>query len=606
MKSFLRILGFARPLGFKSLGYLLLVLGATLFGVLNLTSLIPLLQVLFDQGELRQVNFPEWSFSLSYFKDTFYHYLNQLISEEGNITALYYICGLMVISVLLANLFRYSSQILLAQVRVKVIQNFRNAAYQGILTAKIQYLTSQRKGDLISRVTNDLQEVEQTVVNALKVIIKDPLLIVGYFIVLISISVELTLYTLLLAPVTGFSVSLIARRIKKWSLKSQKSMGRISSIMDETISGNRIIKAFSAQAQMKKRFETEVEGYAKGVFQIAKKSNLASPISEIIGTAVLCLLLLIGGNMVLGANATLGAAQFIGFLIIFSQVLIPAKAIAVSVNQITRGLVASERVFEIIDDTILDDHDSGKIQKSTLEHGIRIEALSFSYDQNEVLRKVSFEIPKGKIIALVGASGSGKSTLVDLLCGFQKASSGQILVDGSELNTLRKESWRKLVGYVFQHPILFNDTIANNIAFGRENVSRETIEKAAKKANAHGFISSLLDGYDTFVGDAGDKLSGGEKQRITIARAILEDPPILILDEATSSLDAKSEMAVKQALLSVIKDRTALIISHKISTIKDADEIILMENGKIVGKGTHEKLIRESGLYQQLTELQTF
>ncbi|MFY0605640.1 MAG: ABC transporter ATP-binding protein [Cyclobacteriaceae bacterium] len=606
MQNFLRILGFARPIGIKAVLYLLLTLGATIFGVINLAALIPLLQLLFEQSELEQINLPEPSISLEYCKEFFYHHFNEIIIGEGPLKALYVICGLMILAVLLANLFRYASQVLLARVRVNMIYNLRSAAYRGILMASASYLSSQQKGDLISRVTSDVQEVEQTVINAMKAIIKDPLLIIGYFVVLFSISIELTLYTLALAPITGFIVSLVARRIKKWSRQSQKSMGAITSIMDETIGGSRIIKAFSAENQMKKRFGKALEGYAQGVFEIAKKSNLASPISEVMGTAVLCLLLILGGMMVLNPEANLGPAQFIGFLIIFSQVLIPTKAISVAVSQMSRGLAASERVFQILDQSAENQESETEISKPTLNKGVRFESVCFAYDDDLVIDNVSFEIPKGKIIALAGPSGSGKSTLVDLLCGFRRVKSGGIFIDDTNLNHLSREQWLSMVGYVSQQPVLFNDTIANNISFGRQNTTPKAIENAAKKAHAHDFILKLSHGYDTVIGDGGDKLSGGEKQRITIARAILEDPPILILDEATSSLDAKSEEAVRQALLEVIQNRTVLIISHQMGTIREADEIILIENGKNVGRGVHEKLMKESDLYQQLVELQAF
>ncbi|MFT7029759.1 MAG: subfamily B ATP-binding cassette protein MsbA [Marinoscillum sp.] len=607
MRLYLRILNYARPLGSRGVVYLLLVFGATVFGVINLTALIPLLQVLFESETTTVLQeAPDSAWNLNYLVWLFNSQINDLMILQGKTKAVLFICTFIFVAVFLANIFRYASQIILAKVRIKVIRRLREASFDAMIDLDMSYFTDQRKGDLISRFTTDMQEVEQSVVASLKVIIREPVLILGYLVALFMISPELTMYALLLVPITGFIVSLVARRIRKWALKSQESVGRMGHVMEESISGLRTIKGFGAEAFVRNRFRKEVTGYAKESFEIARKSNLASPISEVIGTGVLCILLILGGNMVLGDNATLSASQFIGFLIIFSQTLIPVKSISVAVSQINRGLAAGERVFQIMDTPRkIQDPKSPKVFNG-LENGISFEKVSFKYDRETVLHGIDLEIKKGKSIALVGRSGSGKSTIADLVCRFHDPKEGRVMVDGKDLKTIAVKDWRDQLAVVSQQPVLFHDTIANNIAFGTEEATQQAIEESAKQAMAHDFIMSLPNGYQTIIGDMGNKLSGGERQRITIARAILKNPAVLILDEPTSSLDGKSEQELQESLRKVIKGRTSVIIAHKLSIAKLADEIIFIDKGMIIGRGTHEDLILNSIPYQQLTELQSF
>ncbi|MFH6983886.1 ABC transporter ATP-binding protein [Marinoscillum luteum] len=607
MRIFWRILGYARPLGPVVPQYLVLISLATVFSVINLTALIPLLQVLFNEVESGQmVVQPSFSWTIGYLKNLFYYHLHEAVATSGRFSALYYICLLMVASVLLANLFRYLSQLILARVRVRVIQNLRNAAFLAITNSDVGFFSSRKKGDLISRVSSDVQEVEQSAVSALKIMVKEPFLIIGYFAVLFTISAELTLYTLTLVPLAGMAVSVVARRIRKWARQTQESLGQMNSTLDETITGIRIIKALAAQSYIRQRFVKEVKAYAAQSFNISKKANLASPISEVMGVAVLSVVLIIGGKMVLSPVPELSPAEFIGFLVIFSQVLVPAKAISVVFSEINRGIISASRVFDLVDSRpeIIESDDTRPIQ--TLERDIVFEGVSFAYEEQEVITQLNMTIPKGKIVALVGPSGGGKSTIADLLCRFYDPTHGSITVDGVDLRSLALNQWRGLIGLVSQQPLLFHDTIANNITFGRTEVSFAQIQKAAKAANADAFIEKLPQGYETIIGEMGNKLSGGERQRLTIARAILQDPPILILDEATSSLDAQSEEQVQQALFTLMKDRTTLVIAHRLSTIQHADEILVINKGRITERGTHDQLRATSGLYQQLTQLQSF
>lgn len=607
MRNLFRILNYARPLGFFIPQYLILIVFSTAFSVVNLTALIPLLQVLFDQVSFTPES-PvfEWSWSVDYFRTLFYRHLKDIIDENGKLSALYFICLLVVISVLLANLFRYLSQVLLANVRVQVIQNLRNEAFKAISNFDLEYFVTHKKGDLISRITVDVQEVEQSVVSSLKILIKEPFLIIGYFVALLSISPRLTLYTLVLIPVAGMAVSVVARKIRKWARKTQQSLGKINGTLDETLSGMRIIKAFGAAVYVRNRFAAEVQKFAKQSFNIAMKSNLSAPISEILGVGVLVVVLVIGGKQVLGNDAELGAATFIGFLVIFSQLLNPAKAISVASGKVSRGISAAERVFELIDLTPKIKDKSNAQTVSGLNQCISFHGVSFSFSGQQVLHQVNFHIPKGKTIALVGPSGSGKSTIADLICRFYDPGSGAISWDGVNLKDLTQESFRAQIGMVSQEAILFNDTVAANIAFGHDTMSKEEIIMAAKIANAHDFIQALPEGYDAVIGERGNALSGGERQRLTIARAILKDPQLLILDEATSSLDAKSEEMVQEALIRVMKGRTCLIIAHRLSTVQWVDEILVLENGKIIEQGSHVQLVEKNGLYNQLTTLQSF
>lgn len=606
MGAILRMLRFARPWGGIIPKYLVLIIGATIFSVINLTVIIPLLQVLFDQVAIPEESVSAVNWNFAELKNSFYAVIQSKLKANGQLSALYFICIFLVISVLLANVFRYFSQLVLAQVRVRVIKNLRSQAFQQLMNYDLQMIRDSKKGDLVSRITTDVQEVEQSVVNSLKVLFKEPFLIVGYFLAMLAISPSLTLYTLLLVPVAGYVVSLVAKRVKKWARQSQDTLGELGSMVDETISGYKVIQLFGAQKIIFQRFSNALSAFANQTYQIASRSNLSAPISELMGTMVLALLMLIGGGLVLSDPPSLSAASFIGFLIIFSQVLNPAKAISVALSQINKGMAAADRVFELMDQRPVDsDYTLHKTLPENWEQ-LHFDAVSFSYGDQKILSDISFTLSKNQQVALVGPSGSGKSTLVDLLCGFHNPSHGAILLDQHSISLFAKAEWQKMIAIVTQEPILFHDSIYENIAMGKPGASKEEIMSAAKQANAHDFIMEQLNGYDTIIGDQGNKLSGGQKQRIAIARAILKNAPILILDEATSSLDAQTADLVYEALSRLMENRATITIAHQLHTIRSADHILVLQAGKIVQQGNHEQLQSQKGLYQELTSLSAF
>lgn len=608
MKTFIRVLGMARPFGLYVPQYILYTLLSTVFSVVNLTILIPLLKILFNQVDPNEVIsiMPEFTLSVAYFKNLFYYHLYEIIETKGKISALYYICAIIISSVFLSNIFKYLSSMILARVRVNVIKNMRNRAFLAISRFDLGYFTGQRKGDIISRVTTDVQEVELSVVSTFRALFKEPLLIIGYFVALFAMSVELTLYTLILVPLSGGVISLIASQLKRRAQRTQESLGRINSTLDETITGIRIIKAFTATTYILDKFSNEVRFYTRNNFKIAARFNLASPLSEFFGVLVLSAILLIGGQMVLNNNAPLEAAEFLSFLIIFSQVINPAKVISASMSNISRGLASADRVFQLIDSkpTIIEKENA--LDLDELKSSIEFKDVSFGYEEKLVLKGINMKIKRGEVVALVGPSGGGKSTLADLVPRFYDPVSGKVEIDGHDLKDYKIESIRSLMGIVTQESILFNDTIANNIAFGRPTATAEEIEAAAQIANAHEFIVKLKDGYQTEIGERGTKLSGGQRQRLSIARAILKNPPILIMDEATSALDSESEKLVQDAIYKLMQNRTAIVIAHRLSTIQNANTIFVIQDGQIVQSGTHDQLIARDGLYKKLTELQSF
>lgn len=609
MKTYFRILSFARPFRKFIPAYILVTILQVVFSLVNFAVLIPLLEILFDQVEPEKIasltTLPEFTISIDYFKTLFYYYFNGIIETTGKPAALKFVCLVIVVSVFLANLFRYISGVMLAKIRALVIKNLRSLVYERILSFPVSYFSERRKGDIVSRVTNDVQEVEHSVVSTLKVLFKEPAMIIGYFAVLFSMSVELTLYTLLLLPVSGGLIAGIAKRLKKRAHQSQQALGNINNILDESIGGIRIIKAFTATKFVFEKFTKEVLYYARKNVSIARRFELAGPISEFLGVSVVAGILLIGGNLVLQDESSLSPSEFLGFLIIFSQILSPAKAISSSFSNIQRGLAAGERIFSVVDtvSAIVDASTSKELP--SFSDSIEFKSVSFAYEKELVLKNINLKVPKGKTVALVGPSGSGKSTLSDLVPRFYDPTSGQVCIDGQPLTAYTMESVRKQMGIVTQESILFNDTVFDNIAFGITNAKEEDVIAAARIANAHDFIVEMPNGYQTEIGDRGVKLSGGQRQRLSIARAIFKNPPILILDEATSALDSESEKLVQEALNNLMKNRTSIVIAHRLSTIQNADMIVVLQNGEIVEQGTHDDLISKKGLYSRLIEMQS-
>jgi subfamily B ATP-binding cassette protein MsbA len=608
MKTYIRILSYAPSWIFVPQHCLFAII-AIVFGTVNFTMLIPLLDVLFQKipQQVQNLQVPTFTFGLSYFKDLFNYYMTFAIQEYGQLGALQYVCVIMICMTVVSNLFRYLSMMTINNARIAIIQNLRNQLFRHLGKMHIGFYSNERKGDIMARLTTDVQEVEMSVVNSLKSVFIEPAKVIIYFVILLYTSLKLTIFVLLFLPFSGLIISKILKKLRQSGKDSQELLGQLLSIIDETLFGMKVIKAFNADKYIDDKFTTKNEAYSKTIRSVSKRIDSASPVSEILSVFVIAGLLLYGGSMIVGENPELQAPQFITYIVIFSQILSPIKALSSLFSGIQRGLAAADRVTSILDTpSLITDAKDAKILEK-FSNSVVFQQVSFAYTTDRtVLKNISFTIPKGKTVALVGASGSGKSTLADLLPRFYDIQEGAILLDNHNIKDITMDSLRKQLGIVTQESILFNDTIFNNIAFGNENTTEEDVIKAAKIANAHDFILQTENGYQTNIGDRGSKLSGGQRQRLSIARAVLKNPPILILDEATSALDSESEKLVQEALSSLMKNRTALVIAHRLSTIQNADEILVMREGEICERGTHETLMQQGGMYRKLIEMQSF
>lgn len=609
MKTYLRILSYAKPYGKFVPVYIFYAFFSIVFGLLNFTLLKPLFDVIFEQVDPESMavyaSRPEFSFSVEYFTHLFNYKFLEIAEEYGKMGTLYYVCIIIVISVFLSNLFTYLAGVVLAKVRATVIKRMRMDIFEQVSSLHIGYFSNERKGDLMSKMTNDVQEVENTIVQSLRVVFREPATIILYFSVLFFMSAKLTLFTILIIPISGAIIGGITRRLKKKAVQSQQSLGRIVNILDETLGGMRVIKAFNAEGFMKSTFDKETDYYAGVNVNMARKNELASPISQFLGVFVVAGILVYGGGLVLSGNSDLGASDFITYIIIFTQVLNPAKEISRAVSSIQRGIASAERIFTVVDTPTEISSPKNPAVLSEFKDSVELKHVDFAYQDTLVLQDISFTLKRGKTIALVGPSGGGKSTLADLVPRFYDPTAGEILLDGKNLKSFDLKDLRSLMGIVTQESILFNDTVYNNIAFGLDNATEDQVVEAAKIANAHEFIEKMDHGYQTSIGERGSKLSGGQRQRLSIARAVLKNPPILILDEATSALDSESEYLVQEALTKLMSNRTTLVIAHRLSTIQYADEILVIEQGKIVQRGTHTELMQTEGLYQKLSSIQS-
>ena len=605
MKTFRRLVAFSRPFRSYVPEYAIQAMLAVLFGLINFSLLVPLLNVLFGNIKLPAVlSKPAFEWKVQYIIELFNYYTYLLIRENGERSALLFVCGVILVFIMLNNIFRYSSQRVLTRMRVNLLRNIRNTLFRKFLELPVGFMTNSRKGNLISIMSNDVSEVEISVVSAIQVIFREPLMVLGYFIFMFYLSVHLTLFSIFFIPVTGFLINLISRNLRKKAHNSQMLLGNLLNITEEGISGLKIIKLFNAGHFVENLFQKENQEYRNTLRNIVNKRELASPVSEFLGVLSAVGLILYGGSLVLSKDGGLNASEFITYILIFSQILQPVKNISTAYANLQKGLAAGERIFEILDyeSPVSEMRDAKSI--SGLQQSIRFEHVSFSYNETKVLNDFSVEIPKGSTLALVGPSGAGKSTLIDLLARFYDVQEGRILLDGTDVREVKMHDLRNLIGMVNQDTFLFNDTIYNNIAFGLENARKEDVERAARMAFAHDFIMEAEDGYNTRIGDRGSKLSGGQRQRISIARAILRNPQILILDEATSALDTESEKIVQDALSNLMKDRTSIVIAHRLSTIQHADKILVMDKGRIAESGTHRELFEAGGLYRKLIDLQ--
>ncbi|MEO6633756.1 MAG: ABC transporter ATP-binding protein, partial [Mucilaginibacter sp.] len=536
----------------------------------------------------------------------FKFYMNEFIKIEGPWGALKFICGVIIVTMVIGNLFRYLGARTMENLRLHTLLNLRRAVFNNVMDMHLGYFNNQRKGDIISKIASDVQVVQFSVTATLQVIFKEPFQMIVFLFFLFKISVTLTLGSLLVVPISAFIISKIVKKLKSQAQSAQQTYGNMISYLDESLQGVRIIKAFNATDFIKKRFDEENTKYSKILRSMAKRQQSASPVSESLSIIMISCIVLYGGYLILNKSTDLSGSEFIAYIAIFSQLMRPAKAISDSFSNIHQGIAAGERILALIDEkpAIKDKPDAREIKE--FNNGLEFKNVSFAYGERQVLNNVNFTIPKGKTVALVGPSGGGKSTLMDLVPHFMEPQSGKILIDGENINNYTSHSLRALLGVVNQESILFNDSIFNNIAFGKTDVTQAEVVTAAQIANAHNFIIETEQSYETNIGDRGTKLSGGQRQRICIARAVLNNPPIMLLDEATSALDTESEKLVQDALNNLMKNRTSLIIAHRLSTIQNADIIIVLENGQIVEQGNHLELLENNGLYRKLIDMQTF
>ena len=607
MKRFFRLLNYLVPYKwYVAQNVVYNILGA-FFALFSFAMVLPFLRVLFNNQEV--VTEPmDFQLSTEYLMHTLNFYIGKIMSTHDASRALILVSILVVIFSLLKNGFIFAANFMLAPIRAFLVRDIRNDIYRKVLKLPLSYYTEARKGDVIARISNDVQEIEVSILSSLQMLFRDPITIIIYMVFLFTISFKLTLFVLLILPASGFIIGRIGKSLRRTSFRGQERLGELLALLEETLGGLRIVKAFNGEEQMEKRFFSTNHRFALLIRKVVRRRYLASPISEVMGTMALMVIMAYGGSLVLGGSDAMNGESLIFFLIIFSQIITPSKTISTAWINIQKGLASVDRVDQLLlaDDKIVEKPNA--VVAEGFNDSIEFRNVSFKYEKEYVLKDISFTIKKGQSIALVGKSGSGKSTMVDLLPRFMDTGEGEIYIDGVPVRDFSLKSLRSLMGMVSQQSILFNDTFRNNIAFGySEGADMERIINAAKVANAHDFIMENEDAYEAGVGEGGAKLSGGQMQRISIARAVLANPPILILDEATSALDTESERLVQDAIIKLMQNRTSIVIAHRLSTIKHADLILVIDEGKIVERGTHKELIsKEKGLYYKLHSMQMF
>ena len=614
MKKFFGVLRYVKGYwGYASLNIFFNIL-SVIFSLFSLAMLFPFLQVLLfaDDDMLHKTlskGLPEFHLSAISLTDNVNYYLAKIITEHGKLDALLLICIFVIINIFLKNLFRYLGMFFVAPIRINVVRDMRNTMFNKVLLLPLSYYSEERKGDIMSRMTTDVQEIEWSIMKSLESIFREPVTILMYLGSMVIISPQLSLFSFVLLPISGLLIGRIGKSLRKSSTKQKEKIGLLISIMEETLGGLRIIKGFNAEKTTNGRFQKVNQEYTSVSLKIQRKVDLASPISEFFGVCVLVTVLYFGGQLVLGADPSINGSILILYIGVFSQLLQPAKSFTEAYYSVQKGLASGERIDKILDAEVSIKDPENPVSFSKFEKEIEYKNVSFAYRDGEVgwvLDNVNLKIAKGKTIALVGQSGSGKTTLADMLPRFYDTTKGEILIDGVPVKNTKLSDLRALMGIVTQESILFNDTVYNNIAFGIENVTEAQVIEAAKIANAHEFIMQMPFGYQTNIGDRGNKMSGGQRQRMSIARAVLKNPPILILDEATSALDTESERLVQDALNKLMQNRTSVVIAHRLSTIQHADEIIVMNKGEIIERGTHSELINRNGTYKKLHDLQSF
>lgn len=579
------------------------MLGAV-FALFSFTLLIPFLNILLEKTQ-SPVHPGEFSFTYEYLTASFKYFISGYIQTNGNEKALLLVSLMFIASSFLKNSFIFLANNNTAYIRASTVRDLRRMLYNKILRLPLSYFTASRKGDIMTRVSNDVQEIEVSIISSLTMIFRDPITILIFVAYLFLTSFTLTLLALVLLPVSGWLIGRVSRTLRTSSLIGQQHLGGLLSVLEETLTGLRIIKGFNAQDKMKKQFAASNENYSKVFKRVTRKAYLATPLSEFLGISVVMVLLYFGGMLALSGKAGLTSESLVVFILVFSQILQPAKNISTAWFSVQKGMASVDRIDQILEaeETISQKENAVEIDEFRGE--IEFKGVWYAYNNEPVLKDVNLKIKKGQTVAIVGKSGAGKSTLADLLPRFIDADKGRVLIDGIDIRDLKIRDLRNLMGIVSQQPILFNTTFTENIAFGVDNPDRERVETAAKIANAHNFIVETEKGYENFVGEGGNKLSGGQRQRVSIARAIMANPPILILDEATSALDTESERLVQDAILKLMKNRTSLVIAHRLSTIQHADLIVVLDEGRIVETGTHAELIsRKDGFYQKLRSFQ--
>ncbi len=603
MKSLLTIFKYIKKYPGLVAAYFSFNILSAIFSVVSLGLLAPFLMLIFKQGDILKIASGGGWNPIDYFKA----YINEMLVEPGgSARALLLICVIVFIAILLKNLFAYLSMYYLNPIRNRILNDMRTNMYNKILQLPIGYFSEQRKGDIMSKLSNDLNDVEVSTISVLESVFREPITILLYFIYMIILSPQLTVFLLIFLPIAGFVLGRVGRSLKKQNQQVLQQFGNMFSTIEETLGGIRVIKAFNAEKKVQQKFDAQTEA----IYHLKNKANrrrdLASPLSEAMGvTAVLCILFY-GGRLILSNDSGLGlnAGDFIAYIAIFSQLIQPLKGLSSASYNVQKGAASIERIENLIKVKVDIKDPPNPLILQSFNHSIELRNVSFAYEEHIILKNINLTVAKGKTVALVGSSGAGKSTLADLIPRFIDATEGEVLIDGKNIKEYSLHSVRSQMGIVTQEAILFNDSIANNIALGVEHADRDAIIQAATIANADSFITKKEDGYENNVGDRGMKLSGGERQRLTIARAVLKNPPILILDEATSSLDTESERLVQDAIYKLMSNRTSIVIAHRLSTIRHADEIVVLQKGEIVERGTHDSLILQNGFYKRLVDMQ--